>query len=162
MFEMSDKLRQSDTLVITRYLNRPVARIYDAFTNPVLLEKWFAPNIRWNRVDAEADVTVGGTYKISMHHIDGDCYTVVGRYLDVAPRRRLQFTFKWLPGIGNSEPSTVTIDFAGIGNETELRIMHVNIAEQEHIETRRGWEGCLDVLETLVEEGMTHLGEAEL
>jgi uncharacterized protein YndB with AHSA1/START domain len=157
MFDISDAMPQSEHLVITRYVPATLKDVYAAWTDAQILSRWFAPNIRWQRVEAATDLRVGGTYSLSMHHVDGDIYTIAGKYQEIIPERRLRFTFKWIPGLTPSEPGNVTVDFAGIGRETEVRIKHVNIACAERSEIRRGWEGCLDVLETLFSDGTTHL-----
>ncbi len=141
---------EGEVLVITRHLHAPVQRVYDAWTKADQLARWFAPNRRWKSITAETDVRPGGKYRIDMYHQDGDVYTLIGKYIEVLPCRRLQFSFNWLQGMSGQYESIVTLDFAGYADETELRIKHVNLTAVELAETRKGWAGCLDMLETLM------------
>jgi uncharacterized protein YndB with AHSA1/START domain len=56
-------------LVIERTLKAAPERIFDAFTDPVQLTKWWWPN-GFTCPAAEVDLRVGGTYRISMEWPD--------------------------------------------------------------------------------------------
>src|SRR5580704_10364450 len=56
-------------LVIERTLKAAPERIFDAFTDPVQLTKWWWPN-GFTCPAAEVDLRVGGTYNISMEWPD--------------------------------------------------------------------------------------------
>ena len=56
-------------LVIERTLKAAPERVFDAFTDPVQLTKWWWPN-GFSCPAAEVDLRVGGTYKIAMEWPD--------------------------------------------------------------------------------------------
>jgi uncharacterized protein YndB with AHSA1/START domain len=75
-------------LVIERTLKASPERVFDAFTDPGQLEKWWWPN-GFTCPAAEVDLRVGGTYRLAMewpgsipakaqftHCMDGEYYEI--------------------------------------------------------------------------------------
>ncbi len=56
-------------LVIERALKASPERVFDAFTDPTQLTKWWWPN-GFNCPSAEVDLRVGGTYRLGMEWPD--------------------------------------------------------------------------------------------
>ena len=78
----------SRRLVIERTINASPERVFDAFTDPDQLRKWWWPN-GFTCPAAEVDLRVGGTYRIGMewpdsfaadaqfsHHMGGEFYEI--------------------------------------------------------------------------------------
>ena len=87
--------RTSDReVVVTRTFDGPARIIFDAWTKPELIMKWWTPkSFGITFISCEADVRPGGTYKFVMGHPDFDQpMAFVGRYLEVDPPRRLVWT----------------------------------------------------------------------
>lgn len=78
-------------LVITRFVDAPPSRVYQAWTDPALVTQWFTPP-PFKTVSAETDVRAGGATLIVMEGPDGTQYPQRGVYLEVVPNRRLVFT----------------------------------------------------------------------
>lgn len=75
-------------LVIERTVTAPPARVFDAFTDPEQLVRWWWPN-GFTCPAAEVDLRVGGSYRIAMqwpdafpaesqfsHHMGGEYYEI--------------------------------------------------------------------------------------
>ena len=75
-------------LVIERTIKAPPERVFDAFTDPQQLEKWWWPD-GFTCPAAEVDLRVGGTYRLAMewpdfipagarfsHHMGGEYYEI--------------------------------------------------------------------------------------
>src|SRR5208283_4802568 len=82
-------------LVITRTFNGPARIVFDAWTRPELLKRWWAPkSMGMSLLSCEVDLRVGGKYRF-VFGLDGDASQTMaffGRYLEVIPNARLVWT----------------------------------------------------------------------
>jgi len=95
---------------------------------------------------AEADLRVGGRFRVRFHTPDGAQHCVSGVYRELVPDRKLVFSWAW-----QSTPereSQVTIDLKPDSDGTLLTLTHEQFfdetARDDH---RRGWTLALDNLE---------------
>jgi uncharacterized protein YndB with AHSA1/START domain len=86
--------RTSDReLVITRTINGPARLVYEAWTKAELLKQWWVPkSYGLSLISCEADVRVGGTYRLVFSHQGSEPMAFHGRYLEVTPCSRLVWT----------------------------------------------------------------------
>src|ERR1700734_2503127 len=71
-------------LVVTRTINGPARIVFDAFTKPELLKRWWAPKSTGvSLLSCEADVRVGGKYRFVFGHDGGEPMAFYGRYIEV-------------------------------------------------------------------------------
>lgn len=87
--------RASDReLLITRTFNAPARLVFEAWTTPALLLRWWAPkSVGLTFLSCEADVRVGGTYRFVFSHPSApQPMAFFGRYLEVVPPSRLVWT----------------------------------------------------------------------
>jgi uncharacterized protein YndB with AHSA1/START domain len=86
--------RSERELVVTRVFDGPVRIVFDAWTKPELLMRWWAPkSFGITFLSCEADVRPGGTYKFVFGHPQSDePMAFVGRYIEVEPYSRLVWT----------------------------------------------------------------------
>jgi uncharacterized protein YndB with AHSA1/START domain len=86
--------RSERELVVTRVFNGPARIVFDAWTKPELLMRWWVPkSFGISFLSCEADVRPGGTYKFVFAHPQSDQpMAFVGRYLEVEPPSRLVWT----------------------------------------------------------------------
>src|SRR6185436_9283381 len=114
--------RKSDReLVVTRTFNGPARIVFEAWTTPELLKRWWAPkSFGLTMISCEADARVGGTYRLVFRH---DAFpepmAFFGRYIEVTPYSRLVWTNE--EGEGAGQVTTVTFDEKG--GKTRL-VMH--------------------------------------
>jgi uncharacterized protein YndB with AHSA1/START domain len=78
-------------IVITRLFEAPPERVFEAWTAPEHLARWWGPEGFTNPV-CEMDVRVGGAWRIVMHAPDGAMYPCRGVYLEIIASERLVFT----------------------------------------------------------------------
>ncbi len=74
-------------LVLTRLIDAPRAKLYKAWTDPVLLKQWFAP-LPYPTPVAELDVRPGGANFMVMRGPDGKDMPMRGVYLEVVENQR--------------------------------------------------------------------------
>ena len=87
--------RQSDReLVVTRVFDAPARIVFEAWTKPELLMRWWAPkSFGITFLSCDADVRPGGTYKFVFAHPQSEQpVAFVGRYIEVKPHSRLVWT----------------------------------------------------------------------
>lgn len=114
--------RKSDReLVVTRTFNSPARLVFEAWTTPELLKRWWAPkSFGLTMLSCEMDARVGGTYRLVFSH---DAFpepmAFFGRYVEVTPHSRVVWTNE--EGGGDGQVTTVTFEESGA--ET-LLVMH--------------------------------------
>src|SRR5579863_10325443 len=80
-------------LVVTRTFNGPARIVFEAWTKPELLKRWWAPKSTGvSLLSCEADVRVGGRYRFEFGHEDSKPMAFLGRYIEVTPHSRLVWT----------------------------------------------------------------------
>ena len=80
-------------LVVTRTVNGPARIVFEAWTKPELLKQWWAPKSTGvSLLSCEADVRVGGRYRLVFKHGDSKPMEFYGRYIEVTPYSRLVWT----------------------------------------------------------------------
>lgn len=107
--------------VVTRSFNGPAHIIFDAWTKPELLQRWWAPkSFGVSFLSCEADVRTGGNYRFVFRHASSEQpIAFFGRYVDVTPRSRLV----WTNDEGEEGGAVTTVTFEDTGSET-LVVMH--------------------------------------
>jgi len=108
--------------------------------------RWFGSD-QGPTLHAEADVRVGGCFRIVFRTMDGEEHGVSGAYREVVPDRTLAFTWNWASP--RERESLVRIDLKPDGGGTLLTLSHEQIVDDTVHEYRRGWIGALDKLEKL-------------
>jgi len=80
-------------LVVTRTFDGPARIVFEAWTRPELLKRWWAPKSTGvSLVSCEADVRVGGRYRFEFGHEGSKPMVFFGRYLEVTAHSRLVWT----------------------------------------------------------------------
>jgi uncharacterized protein YndB with AHSA1/START domain len=103
-------------IVLTRIFDAPRRLVFDAFTKPELLKRWFGPH-GWSLVVCEVDLKVGGGFRFVLRGPDGKDMGMRGVYREiVAPERSVHMeSFDDYPG-----ESQVTAVFVEQGGKTTL------------------------------------------
>jgi uncharacterized protein YndB with AHSA1/START domain len=115
----------------------PVEVVWAHLTTAEGLVSWVGP-------DATADPVPGG--ELRWTHPDGS--TVVGRFLELVPHRRLVFSYGWEDGRMGVPPesTTVEIDLVERDGATVLRLVHRGLPLGVVEDHERGWAYFLGVL----------------
>ena len=106
--------RTSDReLVVTRTFDAPARLVFEAWTKPELLKRWWVPkSCGLTMISCEADVRVGGTYRLVFGHDSlPEPMAVYGRYVEVTPHSRLVWTNE--EGEAGGQVTTVTFEEKG-------------------------------------------------
>jgi uncharacterized protein YndB with AHSA1/START domain len=96
-------------LVVSRTINGPARLVFEAWTRPELLRRWWVPkSIDVSLVSCELDVRVGGEYRLVFAVDASTTMAFFGRYLEVTPHSRLVWTNE--EGDGDAVVTTVTFE----------------------------------------------------
>ena len=111
-------------LVVTPTFNGPAHIVFEAWTKPELLKRWWAPkSFGVSFISCEADVRAGGTYRFVFGHPASEQpMEFFGRYIEVTPHSRLVWTNDE-GGEGGEGGAVTTVTFDERGFET-LVVMH--------------------------------------
>lgn len=103
-------------IVLTRVFDAPRRLVYEAFTKPELLQRWFGPR-GWSLVTCTVDLRVGGSFRFVLRGPDGREMGMRGSYRELNPPERSVHaeSFDDFPG-----ESIVTAVFTEAGGKTTL------------------------------------------
>ena len=147
MNQTSMTLEGDCEIVITRTFNGPARIVFDAWTRPELVRRWWAPTSRRvSVVECDADVRVGGRYRYVLELETGKRVAFSGRYTEVTPPSRLVHTECFEPTASGVAPG-----------DAEL-IITVTFDEQDGKTHMMSRSLCpsKDVRDTILASGMEH------
>jgi uncharacterized protein YndB with AHSA1/START domain len=148
----TETLLDATSLELERTYHASAEEVFDAWTDPEVLRRWWAADPAWRTPAVEVDLRPGGRYRLSMEDPSrGAVHTVVGEYLDVERPARLRYTWQWEQGGETGPASTVEVRFLTDGARTTVVLRHTGLQSPESRERHRhGWEGCLESLRARV------------
>lgn len=106
--------RKSDReMVVTRTFDAPASVVFQAWTRPELLQRWWAPrSMGMALVSCEIDLRTGGSYRFVIGHA-GREMTFFGKYVEVIVSSRLVWTNE-----ESENGSVTTVTFEEQGGKT--------------------------------------------
>lgn len=123
----------------------PREQVFEAFTQPEALMRWFGPKGLCVPV-VTMDVRVGGRYRLEMHGDQG-IYVLTGEYREVRPPEKLVLTWIWAQGEIKEIETLVSITLSARGDNTELTLEHAGLPSFQSRDSHRGgWESSFDCL----------------
>src|ERR1017187_1282214 len=138
-------------ILITREFNAPRRLVYQAWTTPELIKRWWSAD-RGEMTIAEVDLRVGGAWRYVMSANGGFEVAFHGQYREVVPNERIVSTeiFEAMP----EAAAVSTVTFAEQDGRTVVSIL-VQHASQEHRDghinsgMEDGLQEALDYLEQI-------------
>lgn len=142
--------------MLTRIIPAPAQILFDCWTKPELIKKWFTPP-PYTVPHVVTDLRTGGATVITMRSPEGQEVPNRGVYLEVDPGKKLVFTDAyteaWIP---SEKPfMTVTLTFEDLGDGTTrytAKVVHWTQADKETHEKmgfHQGWGIATDQLAAL-------------
>lgn len=131
-------------LTITRIFDAPRELVFQAWTVPEQFAKWMGPK-GFTASEVEMDLTEGGAWRATIRNDEGAEHASGGVYCEIAAPERLVFTFAWVSS--PEERTLVTVDFADLGDKTEMTFHQAEFLSRESRDSHLGgWSECLDDL----------------
>lgn len=120
-------------LVITRLFAAPRDLVWQTWTDPQHIMKWWGPK-GYSNSSCELELTVGGEFSLSMSAPDGKTYPCKGIYREIKEPERIVYDSiadESNPcGAGLPPRSIVTITFTEHGDKTKL-VIHTRFESVE-------------------------------
>src|SRR5271168_2134368 len=87
------KRKSEREVVVTRTFNGPARIVFEAWTKPELLKRWWTPKSSGlSLLSCELDVRVAGRYRFELGHGASKPMAFFGQYLEVVLHARLVWT----------------------------------------------------------------------
>jgi uncharacterized protein YndB with AHSA1/START domain len=132
-------------VVVTKVVKASPEEVFEAFTNPEIMAKWFFGAEDWS-VEVSNTLEIGGKYILNMVATDGKEYKHTGEYKVIAPPEKLVFT--WNSDFAKN--TVVTVNFSQVAEGTEITLTHEFLPTDEARKSHtKGWTVCLKNLEKL-------------
>jgi len=143
-------------LVLTRIINVPAEKLFQCWTTPELLPKWFCPP-PWFVSKAVLDVRTGGNSLITMNGPDGEVVDNPGVYLQVVENEKIVFTDAfsetWRPSAKPFMVGIITFEDLGDGTTRYTAVARHWTTEDrsthEQMGFHEGWGIATDQLAAL-------------
>lgn len=135
-------------LTLERRFKASPAQLFQAWTQPEKMIRWWGVTGSDRTPIAEADLRVGGRFRVQFWSPEGEHHSVSGVYREISPPTKLVFSWAW-----QSTPereSQVTIDLKPDDGGTLLTLTHEQFFDEKARDGHRGgWGRALDKLEEL-------------
>lgn len=143
---MTDSASQSSTVLrIERTFTAPARAVFEAWTSPEVMARWWHAGSDWETPVAEVDLRVGGALRVTMRAPDGKEYGAKGEYTEIHPPERLAFTWTWDDSAG--EASLIELEFSEQHGVTTVVLTHSGLSGEESKQSHsEGWQKVLDSL----------------
>lgn len=151
-------------LIITRIFDAPREKVWEAWTSPDMMKKWWGPK-DFTAPFAEIDLRVGGKYLFCMRGVVSPGGTQkdfwsTGVYREIVKPQRLVMTDSFSDEKGNVVPASqygmggewplellVTVTLEEQGDKTKMTLRHTGMPEGENSEmAQEGWNQSFDKL----------------
>ena len=109
------------SLTLRRRLKAPPEKVYEAWTQPAQMMRWWGGNNPATRT-AETDLRVGGRFHVGFKGDTGEQHDVSGTYKEIVPNRKLVFSWAWRTT--PERESQVTIDIKPDTDGSILTLTH--------------------------------------
>jgi uncharacterized protein YndB with AHSA1/START domain len=139
----------TEVLRIERTFRASAEEVFDAWTSPEVMRRWFHCGPDWETPVAEVDLRVGGAVRIVMRRPDGREAGARGEYtlIDRPHRLVMTWTFDDVP----ANEQLIELAFSESGGNTTVVLTNRDILSEERRESQdEGWRLCLDELERLL------------
>jgi len=146
-------------LTISRLLNAPRSAVWQAWSDPKQLAKWWCPR-PWTTEVRGFDLRPGGVFYTLMRGPDGDTSDNPGVFLEILPQERIVFTSSLLEGWRPATPwlamtAIVTMEDEAKSTRYTARVLHKDEEDQrkhEEMGFHEGWGICIEQLGELALE----------
>jgi uncharacterized protein YndB with AHSA1/START domain len=141
-------------LVVTRTFDAPARIVFEAWTEPALFMRWWAPkSMGVPLLSCEMDVRVGGSYRLEFGHDASKTSAFFGRYIEVTPPFRLVWT-----NDESDDAAVTTVTFEERGGKTLLVLHELYPSKEARDGAIEGMEGGMPEQFEQLDELLVTLG----
>jgi uncharacterized protein YndB with AHSA1/START domain len=162
----SSTVPAGEDLVIIRVFDAPRGRVWQAWTDPESMMRWWGP-AGFTCPVCKIDLRGGGAYLNCMRSPEGRDYWSTGVFREIVPPERLVYTDSFADERGNVVSAThygmsadfplemrVTVTFEEQEGKTRLTLRHAGLPPGKDLDDcRAGWSESLDKLAEVLAQG---------
>jgi uncharacterized protein YndB with AHSA1/START domain len=137
--------------VVTRLYDAPVAQVFQAWSSPAALARWWGPK-DFTLAACELDFRTGGAYRMVMRGPDGADFPFHGQYREIVQNERIVFSavIENLPG----HDLLTSVTFVEEDGKTRLTVRQDRPTDPESAKSQfAGWSSTLEKLATALQAG---------
>ncbi len=137
---------QDQEVVITRVFDAPRQLVFDAWTNPGHVAKWWGPDGFHTPPDTvEIDLRVGGRYHLCMvQDSTGARFPLRYEIVELVAPELIVLKGEAMPEMGMHEPTITRIELHDDGGRTRMSLTDGPYTASEH--AAQGWNASFDKL----------------
>ena len=135
------------SLTLVRRIKARPSIVFDAVTTAEGIAQWWGPDAGPVLL-AEAEVRVGGRYRVRFRMLDGTEHESSGEFLALVRPEYVAMSWRWKGGQEAPGVSRVEIRLRATPEGTELTFIHALLHDEDARRSHeRGWTGALDKLQ---------------
>jgi uncharacterized protein YndB with AHSA1/START domain len=136
-------------LRVERTFQASAEEVFDAWTNPEVMRRWFHAGADWETAEAEVDLRVGGRVRVVMRSPAGRTSEMGGEYTAIDRPHHLAMTWTFADAPDNQQQ--LEVQFTESGDATTVVLINTGISTEQRRDSQdRGWRECLEELEQRV------------
>ena len=134
---------------IERTFAASAEEVFDAWTSPQVMRRWFHVAPDWDTPVAEVDLRVGGKVRVVMRRPDGTEAEAQGEYRLIDRPHRLVMTWAFEDDLSNVQ--LIELSFSQSEGSTTVLMVNSGVSTDERRDRQDvGWRGCFDELERVL------------
>lgn len=129
---------ENKKILVERYFDAPVEKVWEAWTVPSLLDQWWAPR-PWKAVTTKMDFREGGRWMYYMQGPEGERHYCLVDYRSIVPQNSFTGIDAFCDEKGNMLPDMPSMDWkvvfgkSGSGTRVNVEIIFPTEADMEKI-----------------------------
>lgn len=137
-----------DSVFIESTIHASVEKVWQAWTEPSVIMKWFGSDPNGEVLSAKLDVRPGGSFEVTFRDSNQTEHTCSGIYKEIENLRKLTFTWQW-----RSEPSVesfIVLLLNENGKSTKMQFEHMDFGNGSKHNYVKGWQSTFLKLDQLL------------
>lgn len=131
---------------IERTFAASAEEVFDAWTSPEVMRRWFHCGPDWDTPEAEVDLRVGGKIRVVMRRPNGAEARAEGEYTLI--ERPYRLVMSWTFDDDPSNEQLIELSFSEAEGATTVLMVNSGISTEGRRDAQDwGWRGCLNELE---------------
>jgi uncharacterized protein YndB with AHSA1/START domain len=137
---------QDHVVRIERTFEAPAETVFDAWTSPEVMRRWFHIEPDWETPEAEVDLRMGGKFRVKMRRADGTEHLIAGEFTEIDRPHRLALTCTFSDDPSKQQRIELTLSESA-GSTTVLLVNSGMSTDERRDAQDHGWQGCFDQLQ---------------
>ena len=139
---------ETNTLEVSKTYNVTVETVWNAWTNPEEISRWWLPQGFTEPSVPEVDLRIGGNFKYHMKPAEGDAFYAHGVFKEIIPNELIKSTWQWSNG---DQETLLTVKFNEVEDGTQLTVIHELFQDEEQKNMHAdGWNSYMSRIERIL------------